>query len=90
MREFEHEHLAFGGGGGCTHNLGFMCVCPQQLSVLFVEGGAALRFFRIYVGLVTHKFGVQRPTYLPTYPPAPASVRKTYLPTYLIFRYFTK
>ena len=37
-----------------------------------------------------NKFGAQRPTYLPTYPPAPASVRKTYLPTYLIFRYFTK
>ena len=43
----------------------------------------ALRFFRTYVGLLKHKFGVKRPTYLPTYPHAAASGRKTYLPTYL-------
>jgi hypothetical protein len=44
---------------------------------------SALRFFRTYVGLLKHKFGVKRPTYLPTYPHAAASGRKTYLPTYL-------
>ena len=43
----------------------------------------ALRFFRTYVGLLKHKFGVKRPTHLPSYPPAMASGRKTYLPTYL-------
>ena len=44
---------------------------------------AALRLFRTYVGLLTVNFGVPRPTYLPTYPHAAASGRKTYLPTYL-------
>jgi hypothetical protein len=50
---------------------------------LATHHASALRFFRTYVGLLKHKFGVKRPTYLPTYPHAAASGRKTYLPTYL-------
>ena len=53
--------------------LAFVLVCER----------AALRLFRTYVGLLTVNFGVPRPTYLPTYPHAAASGRKTYLPTYL-------
>ena len=60
----------------------FMCMCTTPRSHRrFIK--PALRFFRTYVGLVGHKFGVKRPTYLPTYLPGAASGRETYLPTYL-------